>query len=252
MDSENSIFRVRPVNENTHDELVNCYLWFSKPEGFRGDTSDANISAFVTETPAIERGFKYVNPDFPFDKWYKGLSNTGICCFTRELPLKSRLRKFPGCTSANAICIEYDKQKIESFFERHRTYPIVPCFRKIQYSHYPTKIDSCDEWSILWKIGEGYKMYRTIPNILYSHPRELDKLIYILLTRISSKFKRQKEERIILGAALAPSDQNSAKGYRIPIDNDMIRHVYIYAGVSHKQKFIISQIPNIKDKIVFL
>ena len=62
MKSQNSIFRVRPVKKYTLDELVNCYLWFSKPAGFKGDANDANISAFITDTPAIERGFKYVCP----------------------------------------------------------------------------------------------------------------------------------------------------------------------------------------------
>ena len=42
----NNIYRVRPANEYTIDELKNSYLWFSRPKGFKGDIDDANICAF--------------------------------------------------------------------------------------------------------------------------------------------------------------------------------------------------------------
>ena len=48
------IFRVRYCDENTIDELTNSYLWFSCPLNFKGDTKDANIGAFVTDTDAIK------------------------------------------------------------------------------------------------------------------------------------------------------------------------------------------------------
>lgn len=252
MKNHNSIFRVRPVNENTLDELENCYLWFSKPSGFKGDTNDANIGAFVKDTIAIEQGFKYSRPEFPFVEWYDGLSKTGICCFTSEFPYKSKLRFFPGCTSGRAICIEYDRANLETFFERHRQYPIVPCFRKVQYAKHPTKIETSDEWSILWEVGDGYKLYRTIPNILHSHPRDLDELLYKLLTRISSRFKRQKEERIILGAGLITPYDSISEGYKIFLPNEVIKKIYIYPSVSSNDKSVISKIAGLKDKLVFL
>ncbi len=252
MKSQNSIFRVRPVKKYTLDELVNCYLWFSKPAGFKGDANDANISAFFTDTPAIKRGFEYACPEFPFDKWYEGLNNTGICCFTRTLPQKAKLKYFPGCTSGKAFCIEYDRQIMETFFEKHRTYPIVPCFRRVQYSKHPTKIESCDDWSILWKVEDDGKLYRTIPDILNSHPRDLDELLYRLLTRISSKFKRQREERIILGAGLVRHYDPNILGYRINIPIEAIKKVYVYPNVSYKDKLAISQITDLKDKVVIL
>lgn len=61
------IFRVRYCDENTIDELTNSYLWFSRPLNFKGDTKDANIGAFVTDTDAIKRGLMYVDPNFDFD-----------------------------------------------------------------------------------------------------------------------------------------------------------------------------------------
>lgn len=54
-----SIYRVRPANKSTLDELTNSYLWFSKPNGFKGDAKDANIGAFVTDTAAIKRGIDF-------------------------------------------------------------------------------------------------------------------------------------------------------------------------------------------------
>lgn len=63
-------------------------------------------------------------------------------------------------------------------------------------------------------------------DVLNSHPRDLDELLYRLLTRISSKFKRQREERIILGAGLVRHHDPNILGYRINIPIEAIKKVY--------------------------
>lgn len=249
---QKSIYRVRPANDYTLDELTHSYLWFSRPSGFKGDTNDANIGAFVTDTPAIERGFKYARPEFPFEEWYQGMSHTGICCFTRKRPHKSKLRNFPGCSSGKAVCIEFNREILESFFERHRQHPIVPCFRQVLYSMHPTKIESIDDWSILWEIGEGYKEYRTIPGILHSHPRVLDEFLFKLLTRISSRYKQQKEERIILGAGMVPSHDPSLLGYKVSFPIEAIEKIYVYPKVSEEWIKNLEGIEQLSGKIVRL
>ena len=246
------VYRIRPANDNTLDELSHGYLWFSRPSGFKGDTNDANIGAFVTDTPAIERGFKYVWPEFPFEEWYQGMSHTGICCFTRKRPHKSKLKNFPGCGSGKAVCVEFNREMLESFFERHRQHPIVPCFRQVLYSIHPTKIESIDDWSILWEIGDGYKEYRTIPGILHSHPRVLDEFLFKLLTRISSRYKRQKEERIILGAGMIPSHDPSLLGYKVSIPIEALEKIYVYPKVSEEWIKNLEEIEQLSGKIVRL
>ena len=247
-----AIYRVRPTNDYPRDELSHGYLWFSKPSGFKGDTNDANIGAFVTDTPAIKRGFEYARSEFAFEEWYQDMSHTGICCFTRKLPHKSKLRNFPGCSSGKAVCIEFNRKILESFFERHRQHPIVPCFRKVIYSLQPTKIESIDDWSILWAIGDGYKEYKTIPGILHSHPRVFDEFLYKLLTRISSRYKRQKEERIIIGAGMVPSDDPSLLGYKVSIPIESIAKIYVYPKVSEKWIKELEGIEQLRGKIVRL
>lgn len=225
------IYRVRPINKNTLDEVLTPYLWFSRPEGFKGDHNDANIRAFVENTEAIKKGIEYWKPEFPFEEWYEGMAKTGICCFTRNIPRKNSLGAFPKCGSENAICIEYDKYKLTSFFETHPRYPLYPCFHKVEYSQNPTRLEMLDDWSILWSVETNHKEYRTLPGILNSHPRELDKFLFKLLSRLSSKFKRQKEERIIIGGRNIPDLSDDSPGYKIPIPEDAITRILVYKNV---------------------
>lgn len=244
------IYRVRPCKPYTIDELRHSYLWFSRPNGFRGDDMDANIGAFVTDTPAIEKGFRVSNPDYPFDKWYELMAHTGICCFTTKLPSSSAIGKYPRCSTARGICIEYDREKLSNFFESHRQYPLHPTFQKVVYDEEPTKLETCDEWSILWgKYDDGTKLYRTIPEILHSHPREFDKFIFKLLTRINSQYSKQHEERIILGGRNIPS-HDDVEGYKIEIPSECINRIIVYPKVSKKFKEQLSSIKGLERKIV--
>lgn len=246
------IFRVRYCDENTIDELTNSYLWFSRPLNFKGDTKDANIGVFVTDTDAIKRGLMYVDPNFDFDKWYNSMSFTGICCFTKYLPSLKELRHFPKCTKGNAICIEYNKNSLQDFLVNKSKHSIYPCFNEVVYSPNPTKIEMCDEWSILWEKDENGCLYKTIPSILNEHPREFDKFIRILLTRIDLKFEKQSEERIILGGTNIPPHDDKTRGYKITIPSNCISKVYIYPKVSVEYIEKLYKIDSIKNKIVLL
>ena len=248
----NTIFRVRPCNDTTIDELVNSYLWFSRPTEFKGDAKDANIGAFVTDTEAIKRGLEACFHDFPYEKLYKEMSYTGICCFTKELPSSTQINHFPNCTNKNCISIEFDKVKIEDFFKTHRCYPIYPCFNEVVYSKEPTKLETCDQWSILWETIDNVCIYKTIPGIVHEHPRNFDEFIRKLLTRIDSKFQDQKEERIILGGCNIPQHAEETKGYKIGIPSDAILKIHVYPGV--KKEFIakLKGIDSIRDKITLV
>ena len=245
-----TIYRVRPANNHTLDELNNSYLWFSRPIGFKGDINDANIAAFINDTEAIKRGIDHSLPNFPYERFCKQMEHTGICCFTTECPDVKTIRKFPKCSNGNSICIEYDRHKLEEFFLNHRTAPIYPCFIPVIYDDNPTKLQTNGEWSILWNKDENGEIYKTIPGILHEHPRELDRFIRMLLTRINSQFKGQKEERIILGGRNIPNHDNDLLGYRIPIPEDTIKNVIVYPAVHKSYVEKLEAITFIKDKII--
>lgn len=244
-----SVYRVRPLNPYTIDELKRSYLWFSRPTEFKGDVQDANIGAFITDTEAIKKGILLVCPRFPFDLWLEKMSHTGICCFTKNKPTLNTIRKFPGCSKGEAICIEFDREGLVNFFRAHKKFPIGNCFHDVIYDENPTKIEQCDKWSILWKTNVNGKLYKTIPGILHEHPRELDNFMFMLLTRINSKFSAQHEIRIILGGRNIPSHKKELKGYQLDIPNSLITKIWIYEN--SKKDFIgeIQSIPEIKDRI---
>lgn len=246
------VYRVRPLNSYTIDELRHSYLWFSRPTEFKGDIQDANIGAFITDTEAIKKGILLVCPGFPFDLWFEKMSHTGICCFTKNRPTQNEIRKFPRCSMGNAICIEFDKEGLVEFFRSHKKCPQDNCFHDVVYDENPTKIEQYDEWSILWETNGNGKLYKTIPGILYEHPRGLDKFIFMLLTRINSKFSAQREMRIILGGRNIPSHEKELKGYRLDIPNSLITKVWIYGNSKKDLIEEVQSIPEIKDKIEFI
>lgn len=180
------------------------------------------------------------------------MEHTGICCFTTECPDVKTIRKFPKCSNGNCICIEYDRQKLEEFFLNHRATPIYPCFTSVIYDDNPTKLQTDGEWSILWKKDENGELYKTIPGILHEHPRELDTFIRMFLTRINSKFKGQKEERIILGGCNIPSHDNNLLGYCIPIPEDTVKNVIVYPAVHKSYVDKLGDISFIEKKIIKL
>lgn len=250
---EKYIYRIRPINSNTLDELKHSYLWFSRPCGFKGDVDDANIGAFVEDTETIKKGLLSLNPEFPFDDWYEEMSHIGICCFTTEIPSAAELFHFPKCAKGKGICIEYDKTKMKDFFTSQSKIPLPPIFHKIIYDDEPTKIESCDEWSILWEKYDGFKVYKTIENIFkYSHKREIDKFIFKLCTRLKSIYCDQKEERMILGGCLIPNHNPDVVGYQIPIPSDVVNRIMVYSKVSQTWVNKLKMIDDIREKIEYI
>lgn len=245
------IYRIRPINSNTLDELEHSYLWFSRPCGFKGDVNDANIGAFVEDTEAIRRGITTLCSNFPFDKWYEKMGHIGICCFTSALPSSDELRHFPKCKKGEGISIEYNTAAIQDFFTHQSKIPIPPLFHKVIYDEEPTKIETCDEWSILWEKGDGFKKYKTIKNI-FMNPRYVDMFVIKLLTRLNTKYHNQKEIRMFLGGCLIPKDAPNVLGYKIYVPVNTINRVIVYPYVDKEWVKILFKIENIKDKIEYL
>jgi hypothetical protein len=220
------IYRIRPCNDYTIDELASEYLWFSRPIFFN-DSNDANIGAFITDTAAIKRGILSICPRFQFDEFYDKMSYIGICCFTNVLPESNGLGKYPQCKSGNAICIEYNKLELERFFNNHKRFPLHPCFNPVLYSKEPTKLECDGEWHILWEETEVGKVYKSIPGLIHEHPRKIDLFVLRLLTRISSRFRFQHEERIILAGRNIPPHTKEIKGYKIEVSTSYINKIRV-------------------------
>lgn len=243
------VYRVRPANEFTIAELKEPYLWFSRPVGFKGDRNDANICAFINDTGAIRLGIEHSLPEFPYESFYKQMGHTGICCFTSELPDNERIKGFRKCSKRNCVCVEYDKHKLEEFFKNHKSTPIHPCFIPVVYDDNPTELDTYDKWSFQWSEDQDGKQYKTIPGILQGHPRDRDVFIQKLFSRISYRFKDQKEIRIILGGCNIPSHDENLLGYRIPIPEYAINRVILYPNVQKDYEEQLNEIASIKGKI---
>lgn len=259
----NCVYRVRPADDFTLDELSKGYLWFSRPRGFKGDSLDANVQAFFEDTEAIKRVLDEDSHTLSqddkkeqkriLDEWYELMSHTGICCFTSTAPDDKRLTNFRKCRGGKGICIEFDKCKIEQFFNNHNNYPLYPCFHKVNYTDNPTKLETDGAYSILWKTTPYGKEYKTLKGLMHDHPRERDKLIFKILSTIDKRFESQKELRMILGGRNIPDHDPNLKGYKIYIPDDAINRILVYPGVSEKWfDRLRATAPNLKDKIVIV
>jgi hypothetical protein len=104
----NKIYRLRPANNLTIEELKDHYLWFSRPTEYK-DVEDSNIFSFINNNESIEASFKRIYREY--EKIVNLSKKTGICCFTKTLPKFNLWNKFPN--GHTGIFIEYDKGIIE-------------------------------------------------------------------------------------------------------------------------------------------
>lgn len=241
------IYRFRPCRYAI-DELKDSYLWFSMPKGFN-DPNDANLGAFVIcNRPILRALLRYChNQKSVIKQWIKAFSFTGICCFTRCHPKKEAFQNFPGCKHYG-VCVEFDKLALEDFFYKP-TYHINPCFLDVQYAKCPTQLEQDGEWRILTEDNGEWKKYQNTKDM---DPKKFDQLIRLFLSRVSDKFSRQQEERIILGGINIPPHDETTKGYKIKIPNDLIHRIYVHPKCPDKFIEQLYKIHTIKGKIELL
>lgn len=215
------MYRLRPLNAKTIEELKDGYLWFSRPIGFK-DIEDSNIVAFVESNENIRESFDRVFKNHL--EIGKDASFNGICCFTDTLPQLNSWKKFPN--GKNALFIEYDKQALEDFFLK--THGIGDCFKSVEYNKEPLILEKYDDYHILWeKYNNGDTFYESLWNIEHDS-KLMDKFFFKLFTRINIKFKRQKESRIIFGGKnILDIKSADIKGYKIQIPIESIKRIYI-------------------------
>lgn len=244
-DSSKYYYRLRPICDTTIDELKNHYLWFSKRCGFR-DKYDANIGAFLDNTDQILNGLERIFTKEGIYEFVHQMDKIGICCFSKSLPLRKNLNKFPN--GKHSICIKYKVELIEDLF-RNGSYAMQNPFHDVMYFEKPTIIEGDGKYHILREKTEDGCIYDSVLSIVHN-PRDFEKLILMLLTRIDIKFKDQDETRIILGGRNLQGRNTTENGYRIKIPQESIESVFIYAPMIDDNFLArLKKIPYIANKI---
>lgn len=235
-----SVFRIRPSNDMSLDELLNGYLWFSRPTEYH-DIEDSNIIAISENNESVRESLNRVF--FDFRELGKEVSYSGICCFTDSLPKIKEWKAFPN--GYNGICIEYDKDAIDLHFIK--TYGLGDGFKKVEYLSCPLISKYSSEFDILWETNENGFIYKALRDI----ERDIklyDKFLLKLLTRINDKYKKQKEMRVILGGRNIPDRDPNLRGYKIQIPKNSIKQIFIHPTTQKKyiekvEKIIPQEIP---------
>jgi len=219
-----TIYRLRPCNKNTIDELKNNYFWFAKPTEFN-DCEDSNIISFAEKNSTIREVFEH-----RFDKLDRikhFTENVGICCFTENLPKLNAWKRFPKCS--NGIAIEYNKENLKDFYRS--TYGIGDCFKKVEYYKEPTIFEALSPYHILWNVTDGdVKEYKSLLSL---QEKDMDLLFLKMFTRLNKKYKRQKELRIILNEQIVNTHCEAfTNGYKITLPNREITRIYYKSTIS--------------------
>ncbi len=220
-----SIFRLRPSNNKTIDELSRGYIWFSRPSEYK-DVKDANIVGFAEANENIKESFNRIFSDYL--EFGKEMNYSGICCFTESLPMLDDWKHFPK--GSKGIFIEYDKEKIEQYFLQN--YGIGDCFKKVEYMHNSLIVKSSSDYGydILWETSEDGFLYKSIKGDIERNSKDMNDFLLKLFTRLSDNFKIQKELRIILGGRNIPNRAPNIKGYKVPIPLNAILRIYVQSN----------------------
>lgn len=239
------LYRVRPVDKNTLDEMINMYLWYSCPSGFN-DVKDANFDNFIKDTNWLldtlshfltVEGVNYIKTESKY---------SGICCFTKKRPSKNSIGKFPSGKSS--IIIEYHRTLLENHLRN--TLLTIPLY-EVQYSRNPTAIKINEDGEIIkTETGNGY---HSIP--ISTFVRDLRNLEWIfekMFTQIDIKHRKQKEIRSIISGKRIPDKCKNTNGYKIPYPADIISKIYVYQKGNSKFVKSLCKIDEIKDKIEFI
>lgn len=232
------IYRVRPANPKTIEELTKPYLWFARPTTYK-DTEDANISSFIKNNEPIAEALERLFIDK--EKLSQNAALSGICCFTKGVPAAMAMRFFPG--AAKGVVIEYYKKCLEKHFVD--TKGIGDCFKNIKYTDNPTIFETSSGYHILWqKIGKA-KFYKSVSGI-FRDPKETDHFFVRMFTTIAKKYRGQREQRIILAGRNIPDKAAGLLGYEIEIPKEAIKCVHVQKNSDTE---IVQQIKDLGFKV---
>lgn len=245
--SINSIYRLRPINEKTIEEITQPYLWFSKPMGFR-DKQDSNIQSFFDNCDILKDALEAYLTKEGIEYLYSLMKHVGVCCFTQELPSKMQRKFFPNAT--NTICVEYNRLMLEEFFLKSK-YALANCFKTVEYYKNPTVFKKDGEYHIITQDDKSGVRSESVKSIFYNE-RILDNFFWKLLTRIDNKFKNQKELRIVLAGRNITNIDDQVLGYKVEIKQETINAIYIYPNTEKSFVEKLQRTEEIASKLFFL
>ncbi len=223
------IYRLRPANDKTLEELTEHYLWFSRPTEYK-DFEDANVIAFSKKNETVKDLFDRVFGDAKI--LGTELSRLGICCFTKLLPEVPKWSKFPK--GYNSIFIEYDKNLIEEYFLSN--YYLGECFKDVQYKENPLVLQSSAEngYDVLWEETDDGILYKSLRGDIACDEKLMDEFILRFLTTINNRYEKQKETRIILPYRAVKDEPERSLGYKIVIPKESIIKIYYSANTDEE------------------
>lgn len=230
-----SIYRLRPYNENTINELKEPYLWFSKPSAYK-DVEDSNVRLMIEGNEILQKAFSLLLNEQGIAELKKLMAHTGICCFTKDIPSAQDRFAFPN--GRKSICIEYDNEKLAEYFLSVKGMP--DCFKEVVYSDTPIKIETDGNYHILMRKDEDGDLYESILQVKYDPKHFMDKLLFFLLTRINERYCRQKEFRIIWAGFRIKESEDL--GYHINIPKDCIKYIHLYLDTQDYFKKSIAEL----------
>jgi len=215
------VYRFRPINDKTIEELSKPYLWFSKSCAFN-DKEDSNFYEFFKNNRKIEEVFHKSCGETSILVYE--LSLLGICCFTKEKPEFSDWGNFPK--GNNSILVEFNKNALEDLF--YKKYYYKPCFRNVTYLEQPLimELSSDGGYDILWSESPDGIQYKSLRGDIERNEKLRDEFVLRIFSRINKKFSKQKEIRIILPRKYICNKTNDT-GYKIDIDKNCINKLYI-------------------------
>lgn len=215
------VYRFRPANDLTIEEIKENYLWFSRPNEFK-DENDSNVTLFAENNEGIKQCLNRVFKDFQMVGEH--VSYSGICCFTENKPESINWRILPG--GYNGVFIEYFKEKIEN--KILHSYCVGDCFKRVVYVTDPSYFESSsdDNYDILWEKDASGKLFISYEGHIELNPRNMEQFFIKLFTTIGDRYSPQKELRIILGKKHFRDAGIDVKGYKIPISSDFISSIY--------------------------
>lgn len=238
------IYRLRPACETTIDELKNEYLWFSKPCLFKDNTRDANISAFVNKNEGLEQALSRIYTKLGIEEYINRSRHIGICCFTDRLPKnRNNWSLFPN--GLNSIAIEYDETKLLNEFQKiGKGNPFIP----VEYVYNPLslEIDNGNTYMRETIDDNSYLLHNIDGEIRYDANHGLQKIMTLLLSRISKEYESQHEIRVFLSGIHLICD-DSKSGYQMNVSNDCISKIFIPKRVVNRNKNFIESLTAIES-----
>lgn len=246
------IYRLRPVGDNTIDELRNEYLWFARPCCFNDRDRDSNISAFISHNEGLQTALRRNLNNVGMTELAQKSQYIGICCFTRSLPKNRKVwSKFPN--GLDSVCVVYNKEILKTYFEKIGKYnPFVD----VEYIPNPLTLEQENGITYIRETLDesNYILHNVNGELCYDFNHGLDKISKLLLTRISNEYDEQHEVRVFLGGIHIPSYDENLKGYEFFISNESIVSIIIPRRISNNYpEFIntLKSIDTIKDKLIF-